>query len=90
MTRKRFIKLMMARGYSRNLSKDFARGVVSKGFSYEMALNLSVFLRTSTADALAEAAKCLSKVVGAVVCGIEAFLRAVSDALREADDNDQA
>lgn len=42
MTRKRFIKLMMAQGYTRNQCERMANGVVRTGYSYRETYNLAM------------------------------------------------
>lgn len=42
MTRKRFIKLMMAQGYTRNQCERMANGVVKTGYSYRETYNLAM------------------------------------------------
>lgn len=40
MTRKRFVKLLMAEGYSRNKATSIARETVTDGYTYELRLLL--------------------------------------------------
>lgn len=46
MTRKRFIKLMMAQGYTRNQCEGMANGVVKTGYSYRETYNLAMGFRS--------------------------------------------
>lgn len=46
MTRKRFIKLMMTQGYTRNQSERMANGVVKTGYSYRETYNLAMGFRS--------------------------------------------
>lgn len=90
MTKKRYIKLLMAQGRSRNYANECAQEVAAAGgsCSYEEAYALSYALdRTnwvSAAHQLGEAIESITasmiKVVNAVAAGIAAFGEAFRDA----------
>lgn len=90
MTKKRYIKLLMAQGHSRNYANECAQEVADAGgsYSYEKAYALAYALdRTnwiSAAHQLGEVIESITasmtKAVNAVAAGIAAFGKAFQDA----------
>lgn len=90
MTKKRYIKLLMAQGHSRNYANECAQEVADAGgsYSYEEAYALSYALdRTNwiaAAHQLGEVIESITasmtKAVNAVAAGIAAFGEAFRDA----------
>lgn len=84
MTRKRFVKMLMARGYSRNSANFYAEAVVAGGGSYrEEWQRLEVKHRaveaiTQRSVALREAVERLST---AIVKGFSAFASAIREVI---------
>lgn len=69
MTRKRFVKLMMSKGYDRNEANAYAQQVRENGRSYETAYAAIPFF----VDALIKLQKVLSKFVTAATAALSAF-----------------
>ena len=90
MTRKRFKKLMMSMGCSRNLAETYARVVVGRARCRETAHRLALYgfdFCALATEALDYAYRVLSKVCGAVCAGLSAFAQAVHEAM-EGDNAD--
>ena len=90
MTRKRFVKLLMAEGYSRNSANDIADEVLADGFTYAEAydhiariLPLVQAMAGPLWDAAQKAADALSRVARAVVEAASAAVQAFSAAMNE-------
>ena len=87
MTRKRFVKLLMARGYSRNGANDMATLARAKGYSYEKTYRLATAipdLVDRIAPVIANFAESVKKVAAALAAGFSAFGEAYRAAM-EAD-----
>ena len=86
MTRKRFVKLLMAKGYDRNWANDMAMVAQKKGYSYEKAYRMATGI-PDLADNLAPAIVNLSETVWkwstALVAGFAAFAEAYRSAMEE-------
>lgn len=87
MTRKRFIKRMMADGHSRNMAADIAASSIKLGLSYEEAwayknggpsLNSMSVDLSHVRDAFMDLAQTAKQVVTAMSIGISAYADAMS------------
>ena len=89
MTRKRFVKLLMAEGYSRNSANEIADEALEDGFSYAEAygyvirlLPLMDALAGPLADAVTKATESIGRVAKAVsdaaIAAAKAFTAAMS------------
>lgn len=89
MTKKRFVKLTMSRGYDRNTALILAQEVREMGYSYDMAYRvlLSPELLRKIADKIQkwtdEIANVVSKMSEAVCNGIQAFIEEVTRTLSQ-------
>lgn len=84
MTRKRFTKLLMAQGYSRNEANLYATRARVLGHSYETAYYLINFKSVHIiGEAVRNAMQTISKIVNAVGAGVTAFSSAYADAMKE-------
>ena len=88
MTRKRFVKLLMAEGYSRNSANTLADDVIADGYSYAEGyshviriLPLVEALAGPLADAAQKAADALGRVARAVGEAASAAVQAFSAAM---------
>lgn len=92
MTRKRFVKLLMAKGYSRNSANAAAICAQNKGYSYETAYRLATAI-PNLVDRLAPAIKNIAdtawKMSKALAAGFAAFGEAYRAALNGAQDSTQ-
>ena len=96
MTRKRFVKLLMAQGYGRNLANEFAKAANARGKSYKDEYDASFhsfeqlrasFPRIDTEamySALVKVADVAARVANALSAGFAAF----SEAYRSAMDSE--
>lgn len=82
MTRKRFVKLLMSRGYSRNEANSRARAAVSAGFTYDCAY-FAVRVETGESEALEAVQAVLDRIVQVVKSWTETMWR-LSKAIKEA------
>lgn len=78
MTRKRFIKLMMAEGYSRNEAREWAEGAAFSGVSYAELYRSSTFRWSREFERIYEAAEkiragCI-EAINATAANIQAAL----------------
>lgn len=80
MTRKRFVKLIMARGVSRNEANELAESAVSGRVSYEKAYRAYDSLPTAI-DAILATAEAAKRAVKAICDGMAVFSEAVSASL---------
>lgn len=78
MTRKRFVKLMMSRGYSRNEAKEVALSVMQSGKSYA-----EVYLNISSLYELPESMTVLSERINMAVNVICEGMRKLANAFAE-------
>lgn len=84
MTRKRFTKLLMAQGYSRNEAARYATRARVVGHSYEEEYYLiNIKYMQIIGEAVRNAMQTISKIVNAVGAGVTAFYRAYADAMKE-------
>ena len=88
MTRKRFVKLCMANGYSRNSANRIAEGVRAKGRTYAEGAaavralkKLEVSLSPALAETIERATKAINKMAKAVSAGVAAFSKAYRSAM---------
>ena len=88
MTRKRFIKLLMSKGYSRNGANEIADGVLKDGYSYAEAydqitrlLPLVQAITPEITDAIKKATEVIAKVATATVEAARAFIDAFTAAV---------
>lgn len=88
MTRKRFIKLLMAEGYSRNGANDIADDALKDGYSYAETydqitrlLPLVQAITPEITDAIKKATEAIAKVVTATVEAAGAFIDAFTAAM---------
>lgn len=91
MTRKRFVKLLMAEGYSRNGANEIADKTIEDGFSYAEAyghvirdLQIVKAFSGRLADAAQKAAESLGRVARAVCEAASAAVKAFSAAMSQA------
>lgn len=87
MTRKRFVKLCMARGYSRNEAQELALDVRNDGRSYAEAMGMADAARIvvpQLAEAVAGAFASLGRMAAAAATGIAAACDAFSSAFNRA------
>lgn len=89
MTKKRFVKLTMSRGYDRNTALILAQEVREMGYSYDMAycILISQELIGEIADKIQkwtnEIVSVVSKIGEAVCNGIQAFMEEVTRTLSQ-------
>lgn len=84
MTRKRFIRLMMAEGFSRNEADAWARDIARTGGTYAGAYeryNASSYDLDDISKALREVAKAAALVTAALTAGFAAFNKAYREAM---------
>lgn len=87
MTRKRFIKLLMSKGYSRNDAAEMAAEVPGSGQSYiEAYIRADIYNRlVNNFSGIGEAAQrmsvALAKIVQAFAAGMDAFGKAYREAM---------
>jgi len=90
MTRKRFVKLLMAKGYCRNSANEIADEVLEDGFSYAEGygyviriLPLAQTVVASFTDAATKAAEALGRVARAVCDAATAAIQAFNAAMNQ-------
>lgn len=89
MTRKRYIKLLMSHGVSRNQAQESAYQVVSTGCSYEKGYKLwklanSIYNPSDTlSEAVSKLSKEINRVFTAAALAISAFGSTLTAALQE-------
>lgn len=86
MTRKRFVKLLMAKGYDRNWANDMAMVAQKKGYRYEKAYRMATGipdLVDNLAPAIVNLAETVSKLATALGAGFAAFCEAYISAMEE-------
>lgn len=89
MTRKRYIKLLMSRGYDRNEAQWKAEQVRKSGLSYREAYMKDCRWLTLTgsinnlAENLQEQIRKIGKIACAVSSGLQAFAETVAEKMRE-------
>lgn len=90
MTRKRFVKLCMSQGYSRNAANQIAMKANSEGKKYDEAyetvlasMDLMDALIPSLSKAIEQATKVIKKMATAISEGVAAFSKAFSAAMTE-------
>lgn len=94
MTRKRYIKLLMAKGLDHNAANAYAELVPGKT-SYEKAYKANLALLTATAifndlcAATNKFATQISKIVNAVSRSISAFANTLCEAMKEETDDEK-
>ena len=76
MTRKRFVKLLMARGVSRNTANQEAREAVSRGVSYDKQM---------VDDAVRIIAECIPTIVEAINAAIPQVIANIERLKQEAE-----
>lgn len=81
MTRKRYVKLLMSRGYSRNEANAKAQAVVAKGESYAYEYHLQFFFFDTLVRLISPATVALSKLNEAMRRVVEAAKRCAEDML---------
>lgn len=87
MTRKRFIKLLMSKGYSRNDAAEMAAEVPGSGQSYlEAYIRADIYNRLvnvlpGMGEAVQRATEALAKIVQAFAAGMDAFGKAYREAM---------
>lgn len=87
MTRKRFVKLCMARGYSRNEAQELALDARQKGRSYAEAMGIvdaSRVVLPQLAESVEGAIAEIGRVAAAAAEGLAAALEAFSAAFNRA------
>ena len=85
MTRKRYIKLLMAEGYSRNLANAYAWTANLDGISYQQSYDKLMKedkLYEMVMNTLGPSMKSIERVVKALTDGLSAFTTAFSEALK--------
>lgn len=89
MTRKRFIKLLMSKGYSRNEAAALAAEVPGSGQSYvETYIRADIYNRLvnnfpDVAEEAQRMAEGLTKIVQAFAAGVNAFGKAVREEMEK-------
>lgn len=76
MTQKRFVKLLMSQGYSRNTANAMARMAQARGKTYQQTYDaVTSFARLSKTltDAVEPMTKAFKRMVRALSAGVEAF-----------------
>lgn len=76
MKRKKFVKMLMADGYTRNTANAMAEIVVNKGQSYQKAYDALTYfgkIKKSLINGIVPIAKEIEKIVKAVSAGVQAF-----------------
>ncbi|SCJ78807.1 Uncharacterised protein [uncultured Flavonifractor sp.] len=81
MTRKRFVKLIMARGISRNEANELAGRVVDACVSYKDAYKAYTTSLPKVFDTIRTAVEAIQRVANAICIGMSAFAEAFSSAL---------
>ena len=88
MTRKRFVKLCMSKGYSRNTAYLLARDAQENGTSYETALHQIEFadqlIRAIDWEAFGQAMNSVIETVGKIAAAAGKAVEAAASAFREA------
>ena len=88
MTRKRFVKLCMSKGYSRNTAYLLARDAQENGTSYENALHQVEFagqlVRAIDWEAFGRAMNSVNETVGKIAAATTKAVEAAASAFREA------
>lgn len=86
MTRKRFVKLLMAKGFDRNCAKDMAMVAQKKGYSYEKAYRMATGipdLVDNLTPAIVNLAETVSKLATALGAGFAAFAEAYTASMKQ-------
>ena len=90
MTRKRFVKLLMAEGYSRNDANDIADEVLEDGYSYAEGydhiarmLPLVQAMLPAVSDVVHQAVETIGRLAGAVCEAASAAVKAFSAAMSQ-------
>ena len=89
MTRKRYIKLLMSRGYDRNEAQRKAAQVRKSGLSYREAYmkDCRWFTLTGSINNLGEHLQEQTRKIGKIACavssGLQAFAETVAEKMRE-------
>ena len=83
MTRKRFVKLMMSKGYDRNEANAYAAKARAIGSSYEAYTSTNTPQFNIAADALKNAINAISKFAAAAAAGLSAFNDAFNSKMQE-------
>ena len=92
MTRKRFVKLLMEKGFSRNEATLEAHFVKETGKSYQQHYDWLVMcetfaeMRDRIAGAFSSVCDAAKRVVTALAAGVEAFAEAYNRGLSEAEE----
>ncbi len=88
MTRKRFVKLCMSKGYSRNTANSLARHAQEDGTSYETALQQVEFadqlMRAIDWEAFGRAMNSVIETMGKIAAAAGKAVEAAASAFREA------
>ncbi len=89
MTRKRFVKLLMAQGYSRNDAREVAMSVIARKKSYADAYReieeVSTFFLPSLADTLERTVAAFSRLANAFGVAANAFVDAFHAAMNKSE-----
>ena len=86
MTRKRFVKLLMAKGYDRNWAKDMAMVAQKNGYSYEKAYRMAAGipdLVDNLTPAIVNLVETVSKLATALGAGFAAFAEAYTASMKQ-------
>ena len=86
MTRKRFVKLLMAKGYDRNWANDMAMVAQKKGYSYEKAYRMATGIQDlvdNTAQAIVNLSETVSKLATALNAGFAAFAEKYAASMKQ-------
>lgn len=94
MTRKRFIKLLMAKGYSRNAANELADEVLERGMGYESAYIVATVYVPTIGDegwpkvlaAVENLGVVMGRTVRAIGVGVDAFVEAYTNAMKETEE----
>lgn len=83
MTKKRFKKLMMSKGYSRNAANEIIKETLNSGRTYAEIYAMSNINISCIIDAFKKSVEQLQKVVKATAKAITAFSAAYCEAMKE-------
>lgn len=81
MTRKRFVKLMMSRGYSRNSANTIAAHVSDYGSYKAMYDSIPTCLNKTIIEAVCETSEIIQRFAISVRSAVDAFVKAYKDGM---------
>ena len=88
MTRKRFIKLCMSKGYSRNYAVELADDVIADGMSYDQGMETVLLIAnidfTCLCDAMSRAVEGVTEAVRQMAVAVGQGIETIGRNIREA------